>query len=149
MSTTKLISTDRELLGLQPNEAGRYDVYIKSARGLAIRVYPSGEKVFEVRYVAANGSRRRMKLGTYPALKLADAKIQAGKFQNEVVEGRDPRPIGPPQRRSKGLATRSRTWLGRPSKLQSWACTAAERSQKEPPLSPTKLCCMSTTSLPS
>jgi integrase len=90
MSTTKLISTDRELLGLQPNEAGRYDVYIKSARGLAIRVYPSGEKVFEVRYVAANGSRRRMKLGTYPALKLADAKIQAGKFQNEVVEGRDP-----------------------------------------------------------
>ena len=31
-----------------------------------------------------------MKLGMYPALKLADAKRQAGKFQNEVVEGRGP-----------------------------------------------------------
>ena len=90
MSSAKLISTDRELLGLQPNEASRYEVGIKSARGLSIRVYPGGEKVFEVRYVAANGARRRMKLGTYPALKLADAKRQAGKFQNEVVEGRDP-----------------------------------------------------------
>lgn len=90
MSETKLISTDRELLGLQPNQAGRYEVGVKNARGLTLRVYPGGEKVFEVRYVAANGARRRMKLGTYPALKLADAKRKAGTFQNEVVEGRDP-----------------------------------------------------------
>jgi integrase len=90
MSDTKLISTDRELLGLQPSKAGRYEVGFKRAKGLSLRVYPGGQKVFEVRYVAANGARRRMKLGTYPALKLADAKKQAGKFQNEVVEGRDP-----------------------------------------------------------
>src|ERR1700733_4003355 len=90
MSSKKLISTDRELLGLQPNQSGRYEVGFKNARGLSIRIYPAGEKVFEVRYVAANGARRRMKLGTYPALKLVDAKRQAGKFQNEVVEGRDP-----------------------------------------------------------
>ncbi|MDE2184769.1 MAG: integrase family protein, partial [Alphaproteobacteria bacterium] len=86
----RLIATDRELLGLRPDEAGRYEVGIKNARGLSIRVYPEGDKVFELRYVAANGARRRMKLGTYPALKLADAKRKAGKFQNEVVEGNDP-----------------------------------------------------------
>lgn len=90
MSTSKLISTDRELLGLRPDAAGRYEVRIKNARGLSVRVYPGGEKVFEVRYVAANGARRRMKLGTYPALKLADAKIKAGTFQNDVIDGRDP-----------------------------------------------------------
>ncbi|MDE2134993.1 MAG: tyrosine-type recombinase/integrase [Alphaproteobacteria bacterium] len=88
--STKLIATDRELLGLRPDEAGRYEVGIKNARGLSIRVYPEGDKVFELRYVAANGARRRMKLGTYPALKLADAKKQAGKLRNEVVDGNDP-----------------------------------------------------------
>ncbi|MDE2631263.1 MAG: hypothetical protein KGM97_09775, partial [Alphaproteobacteria bacterium] len=60
--STKLIATDRELLGLRPDEAGRYEVGIKNARGLSIRVYPEGDKVFELRYVAANGARRRMKL---------------------------------------------------------------------------------------
>ncbi|HKQ10249.1 MAG TPA: tyrosine-type recombinase/integrase [Rhizomicrobium sp.] len=90
MSERKLVSTDREILGLQRDPGGRYEVGIKGAKGLNLRVYPSGEKIFEVRYVAANGARRRMKLGNYPALKLADAKIAAGKHQNEVVEGKDP-----------------------------------------------------------
>lgn len=90
MSERKLVSTDREILGLQRDSGGRYEVGIKGAKGLNLRVYPSGEKIFEVRYVAANGTRRRMKLGNYPALKLADAKIAAGKYQNEVVEGKDP-----------------------------------------------------------
>lgn len=90
MSERKLVSTDREILGLQRDSNGRYEVGIKGAKGLSLRVYPSGEKIFEVRYVAANGARRRMKLGNYPALKLADAKISAGKLQNEVVDGKDP-----------------------------------------------------------
>lgn len=90
MSERKLVSTDREILGLQRDSNGRYEVGIKGAKGLSLRVYPSGEKIFEVRYVAANGARRRMKLGNYPALKLADAKISAGKLQNEVVGGKDP-----------------------------------------------------------
>jgi integrase len=90
MSARKLVSTDREILALQPQEAARYEIGIKGAKGLTLRVYPNGEKTFEVRYVAANGARRRMKLGAYPALRLADAKVQAGRLQNEVVEGKDP-----------------------------------------------------------
>lgn len=90
MSERKQISTDREVLGLRVDGSTRLEVGIKGAKGLTLRVYPSGEKIFEVRYVAANGARRRMKLGGYPALKLADAKIQAGKLQNEVVDGKDP-----------------------------------------------------------
>ena len=65
MSARKVISTDREILGLQPDQTGRYEVGIKGAKGLTLRVYPSAEKIFEVRYVAANGARRRMKLGGY------------------------------------------------------------------------------------
>ena len=89
MSKSKQVSKDREILALKP--AGkRYEVSVSDARGLTIRVYPSGEWMFEYRYVAANGKRRRMVLGRYPALRLADARIKATKFLTSVIDGQDP-----------------------------------------------------------
>jgi integrase len=89
VSSAKLISTDRELVGLKPKKA-RYEVAISGARGLCIRVYPDGQRIFEYRYVAANGTRRRMQLGPYPALKLVDARDKATRFRTTVIDGRDP-----------------------------------------------------------
>jgi integrase len=89
MSAENTISTDREIAGLKPaNE--RYEVAIWGARGLAIRVNPTGERMFEYRYVAPNGKRRRLQLGVYPAVGLADARDKALKFQAMVIDGSDP-----------------------------------------------------------
>ncbi|MDB5445452.1 MAG: site-specific integrase, partial [Phenylobacterium sp.] len=56
---TKVITTDRELYALRP-EAARYERAVTKARGLSVLVYPNGTKSFVVRYVAANGARRRL-----------------------------------------------------------------------------------------
>ncbi len=89
MPKANLISTDREILGLKKADK-RYEVGVTEAHGLTIRVYPTGARVFEYRYVAANGKRRRMVLGAYPALSLKDARNKARKLQTSVVDGKDP-----------------------------------------------------------
>lgn len=89
MSTTNQISTDREIAGLRPGQK-RYEVSIADARGLSIRVVPNGERIFEFRYVAANGKRRRMQLGLYPALRLAEARSKAIQLRSAVIDGDDP-----------------------------------------------------------
>lgn len=85
----KAIKTDREFAALKPQE-GRYEVKVSGIRGLVARVYPSGAKVFEVRYVTLNGMRRRMVLGEYPGLSLVDAVEQAEGIRVDARRGSDP-----------------------------------------------------------
>jgi integrase len=86
---TKAINTDRELYALKP-QAIRYERAVTKARGLSILIYPNGTKSFVVRYVAANGARRRLPIGDYPALSLAEARLKASAVRLEVVSGEDP-----------------------------------------------------------
>lgn len=85
----EVINTDRELYALKP-AAARYERAVTKARGLSVVVYPSGCKSFVVRYVAANGLRRRVPLGDYPGLSLADARLKAQALRLEVAGGADP-----------------------------------------------------------
>jgi integrase len=85
----QVINTDRELQALKP-EAARYERAVTKARGLSVLVYPNGCKSFVVRYVGANGARRRLPLGDYPGLGLADARLKAQAVRIEVVSGADP-----------------------------------------------------------
>lgn len=64
--------TDKKIQSFQP-KADRYDVREKSGDGFAIRVFPSGEKSWVFIY-AFEGRKRRMTLGSYPTLSLADAR---------------------------------------------------------------------------
>lgn len=89
MPGAKQINTDREVLGLKPRDRV-FEVSVGGARGLSIRVFPEGDRVFEFRYYAADGKRRRMQLGVYPALSLAKARAEVGKFRSEVIDGTDP-----------------------------------------------------------
>lgn len=56
------LTTDRQIAGLKPASTG-YERMISGCRGLRIRVFPSGSKQFEYRYVSASGVRRRLVLG--------------------------------------------------------------------------------------
>ena len=89
MRGTKQIGTDREVMGLRAAKK-HYEVSVNGARGLSVRVFPNGDRVFEFRYVAPAGNRRRMQVGVYPALSLAKARDAAGKLRNQVVDGCDP-----------------------------------------------------------
>lgn len=89
MAAAKAITTDRQVAALRPAEKP-YEVSIDGARGLAMRVFPTGTKAFEFRYVSLAGARRRLPLGAYPGLKLADARNQAAALRVAVVGGADP-----------------------------------------------------------
>jgi integrase len=83
------LTTDRQVAALKPG-ASPYEASIGGARGLSVRVFPSGAKQWVFRYVAKNGTRRRMPLGDYPGLPLADATTKAAARRVEVVDGEDP-----------------------------------------------------------
>jgi integrase len=83
------ITSDRAIASLKPAERP-YEKTVGDVRGLIIRVFPSGAKAFEFRYVAEDGKRRRLPLGPYPGLSYADARAQAFAKRADVVAGRDP-----------------------------------------------------------
>ncbi len=76
------------LRALKP-KAKRYDIFKDNGDGLAMRVFPSGTKSFM--YVYKFSSRlRRMTLGRFPDVSLADAnRLHAGALQT-LKAGKDP-----------------------------------------------------------
>ena len=89
MTSRTPLTADRQVSALRPGDKP-YEVSVAGARGLALRVFPAGTKSFEFRYVALNGRRRRLPLGNYPGLSLADAREEAGGLQVAVTRGGDP-----------------------------------------------------------
>ncbi|MFK0299613.1 tyrosine-type recombinase/integrase [Brevundimonas sp. NPDC090276] len=83
------LTTDRQISALKP-AAKAYERKVSGSRGLALRVFPSGSRQFEYRYVTAGGVRRRLVLGAYPGLTLAKARIAANASRMTVLEGADP-----------------------------------------------------------
>jgi integrase len=83
------ITTDRQISGLKASDRA-YELAVSGARGLIVRVFPTGTRSFEFRYVAINGKRKRMPLGSYPELSLSRARDLAGALRVRVVSGDDP-----------------------------------------------------------
>ena len=76
--------TDRALSKLNPGEHADGKI-----PGLVFRVRPRGGKSWAYRY-RINGRLRRLTLGAYPALRLADARTAARTARKAVSLGRDP-----------------------------------------------------------
>ena len=83
------LSTDRQIAALKPADQV-YEMSVGDSRGLGVRVFPTGLKQFEFRYVATNGTRRRLCLGAYPDLSLAKARSKVAALRIAVVDGGDP-----------------------------------------------------------
>src|SRR5689334_14943623 len=63
----------------------------RNSSGLGLRVSSSGSKVWVVMYRrAADGKKRRLRLGRYPALSLADARREASGIRARVDRDEDP-----------------------------------------------------------
>ncbi|MGE3576794.1 MAG: tyrosine-type recombinase/integrase [Dehalococcoidia bacterium] len=80
--------TDRHLKALSPGTSA-IEEWDTQQRGLIVRVLPSGRVEFAIRY-RIHGKRRRLKLGEYPALSLAEARKRARRAQSAIDNGEDP-----------------------------------------------------------
>lgn len=87
---------DRTIHSLKPG-GKRVEYWDDALPGFGLRVSPvgrkspQGRKTWIVMYRRPNGSVSRLKLGTYPAVSLVDARLEAKRHLGEVeVEGRDP-----------------------------------------------------------
>lgn len=73
---------------LKPTDK-RQEIPDSLCTGLYLTVQPSGKKGWQVRY-RHGGTHRRMSLGAYPVLSLADARQRARDMLAAATEGRDP-----------------------------------------------------------
>lgn len=84
--------TDKAVQALKP-KAARYTVtetgVSSDMRGLQLRVYPSGGKVFRLRY-RMDGRVRLVTLGTWPVTTIAEAHQKVQEHRKELREGKDP-----------------------------------------------------------
>ena len=64
--------TDVFIKNLKPEQAKYYK---REGNGFTIKVWPSGAKTWLYIYTI-DGKRKEIKLGEYPAMKLADARIK-------------------------------------------------------------------------
>lgn len=81
--------TDRFIQSVNPEPGTRVDYFDQHTRGLMLRVSPDS-KTFYYRYRSPNGGQPRFKLGTYPALSLADARQETILNAGLVARGGDP-----------------------------------------------------------
>ncbi len=81
--------TDRSVKGWKPDPSKRVEVPDSLVTGLYLVVTERGAKSWAVRYRFA-GKTRKVTLGQYPALPLADARDQARDALLKVAKGADP-----------------------------------------------------------
>ena len=82
--------SDRKIASLKPPTQGQDEYFDANTPGLGIRVSYGGSKAWFLKYLY-KGKQRRINLGRYPVVKLADAKTVALDVKHGVaVENRDP-----------------------------------------------------------
>jgi integrase len=80
--------TDRQIKSLKPQNV-RYEVWEDNGKGFGVRVSPAGRKSFIYMY-RFRGNSRRMTLGVYPEISLADAHASHAKARQLLDKGKDP-----------------------------------------------------------
>ena len=85
----RMFLTDRSVAGLKPTPGKQIDYFDERMPGFGLRVSPSGHRAWIVLYRV--GRRvRRLTLGSYPVLSLADARLKGKLAMSEVIQGADP-----------------------------------------------------------
>jgi integrase len=100
---------------IKPPTKGQVDHFDKGYPGLAMRVSYGGGKSFVFFYRIA-GKLRRMSLGTYPAISLAEAREAWRDARLDVAAGRDPAQLRKREKPATDFEGVSREWLRRDQK---------------------------------
>ena len=76
---------------LSPPDKGVKEVWDEHCRGLCLLVRATGKATWTFRYrPREGGARRRVRLGEYPSVGLAEARRRADKQRGKVADGADP-----------------------------------------------------------
>jgi integrase len=84
----KVNLTHRSIQALVHEGEWMVDYMDESLSGFGVRLHPNGRKTFFVRYRLEG--RKRLTLGVYPAMSLADARSKAKDVLGRVARGEDP-----------------------------------------------------------
>lgn len=89
MSSARLTELQIKFAKTPPNRV-QIDLWDRAVRGLSLRVTSNGVKTFSLKYRNARGNEKRVTLGRYPEISLADARTSAMEYKARVARGEDP-----------------------------------------------------------
>ena len=104
--------TDAAIKRLKPPPKGQVDIFDRGYPGLALRLSYGGNRSWVVFY-RHGGKLRRLKLGVYPALSLADAREAWRKAREDAQAGRDPSRVRQAGAGATDFAGVAKEWLQR------------------------------------
>ena len=81
--------TDAIVAQAEPPQTGRLELWDSELPGFGLRVTPAGQRSWQVMY-RIEGRKRRLTLGSFPALPLKLARDAARATLKEVAKGKDP-----------------------------------------------------------
>jgi hypothetical protein len=90
----KATLTDAAVERLKPPKSGQIDYWDRTLGGFGLRIGANGKRTFNVQTrVLVSGIRKdvRIKIGTYPAISLAEARTMAVHYKALATQGKDPR----------------------------------------------------------
>ncbi len=97
-----MVFTDKFVKALQPRQHSYKLHEAGSDKGFCIRVTPAGHKTFLQQY-SIDGTRRYLRLGSYPDTSLADARKRAREARGLVDQGIDPQEVAASNKRKARL----------------------------------------------
>lgn len=103
------------------------DYWDETLPGFGVRAHHTGRKKFFLRY-SIDGTRRRMTLGNYPALSLADARSQAKEMIGRIARGEDPQAQKNADRKAETFGELAAQYLERHAKLKKRSWREDERA---------------------
>ena len=107
--------TARSVDALKPHKTDQVDYRDASLPGFGIRVSPGGRKSWIVVY-RNNGRLRRLTLGVFPHVSLADARVRAKAALHGAAHGDDPAATKIDDRRAETFADLAREYIERHAK---------------------------------
>lgn len=118
--------TVRSIEAIKPDSNTRVECWDDDLPGFGLRVSGEGRKSWIVMY-RFNGRLRRLTMGTFPALNLADARDRAKAALHDVAHGRDPAADKAAERIAETFAELADEYLERHAKLRKRTWQQDER----------------------
>ena len=117
----KLKFTARGIAAIKPPKAGQVDYWDASIPGFVLRITYAGRKTWCVVY-RHESRKRRLTLGTYPSLSLADARERAKDALQQSAHGNDPAADKQAKRKAETLGELAAEYIEKHAKKnkRSW-----------------------------
>jgi integrase len=131
---SRLKFTARTIAAIKPPVTGQLDYFDARLPGFGLRVSPSGHKSW-VALFRHRGRVRRLTLGAYPALTLAEARTKAKSAFHAVAQGEDPAAQKRSEYKAESFGELADQYMERHAKLTKRSWREDERILKHDVLS--------------